>query len=577
MSRLDHLTDENRRLLAFAREQWVARFEPERSRRAFLPPCPIRVLLVADGDVDFSMKPFGLRTFVETLLNTPESQAQFGITVAHLDADATDDEVMAGDPRLSNSIRHFKFDNPGHFDPGAYDQVWLFGFVSRYPNNSRGDDSQGQPYPLDRLGQAELQVLGRFMNGGGGVFATGDHGALGACLNGAVPRVRSMRIWNGLFNPEVNMNGPRRNDTNRLGHDTESQFADQSDDVPQTIQPKMYYQWGEAGRVAYPHPLLCGRNGVIGVLPDHPHEGECIEPPNPDQTFALDGGEVAEFPPGRNNSARPLPEIIATSSVIAGMTFGDKAATESHTFGAICAYDGHRADVGRVVTDATWHHFVNINLIGDQTLPETDPKRFGFLSTPEGQAHLEQIKTYHRNVALWLARPQSIRCTNERIYWQLLWHHRVVEAVMTRSDVTVGEADVRLLFDIGRHARDVLGKIAGQCLSWRLALDLAIPLLTEDLRLLLDPWAPGAPPEPDLPWFDPEPLLDAALGGALLAMRERLPAPAPEARLAARAEAEEVLGGVAERGAAVAMQASQRSLRESTDRFVGTLLGGLQL
>ena len=27
-------------------------------------------------------------------------------------------------------------------------------------------------------------------------------------------------------------------------------------------------------------------------------------------------------------------------------------------------YDGHRADVGRVVCDSTWHHFVNVNLTG---------------------------------------------------------------------------------------------------------------------------------------------------------------------------------------------------------------------
>jgi hypothetical protein len=28
------------------------------------------------------------------------------------------------------------------------------------------------------------------------------------------------------------------------------------------------------------------------------------------------------------------------------------------------AYDGHRVDLGRSVTDPTWHHFFNINLWG---------------------------------------------------------------------------------------------------------------------------------------------------------------------------------------------------------------------
>ena len=33
------------------------------------------------------------------------------------------------------------------------------------------------------------------MDGGGGLFATGDHGALGKALCGEVPRARSMRRW----------------------------------------------------------------------------------------------------------------------------------------------------------------------------------------------------------------------------------------------------------------------------------------------------------------------------------------------------------------------------------------------
>jgi hypothetical protein len=47
-----------------------------------------------------------------------------------------------------------------------------------------------------------MQAILNFMNSGGGVFATGDHYKLGACLCGAIPRVRSMRKWFVTANPD---------------------------------------------------------------------------------------------------------------------------------------------------------------------------------------------------------------------------------------------------------------------------------------------------------------------------------------------------------------------------------------
>lgn len=60
-----------------------------------------------------------------------------------------------------------------------------------------------------------------------------------------------------------------------------------------------------------------------------------------------------------------------------------KAPFNAHTFGAICAYDGWRAGpngVGRVVTDATWRHFINLNLVGG---PPSGGG--GFPVSPEGR------------------------------------------------------------------------------------------------------------------------------------------------------------------------------------------------
>lgn len=45
---------------------------------------------------------------------------------------------------------------------------------------------------------SEAEAIARFMEGGGGFFATGDHYTLGSSLCGIVPRVRSMRRWWGV-------------------------------------------------------------------------------------------------------------------------------------------------------------------------------------------------------------------------------------------------------------------------------------------------------------------------------------------------------------------------------------------
>jgi hypothetical protein len=63
--------------------------------------------------------------------------------------------------------------------PDTHDQVWLFGF------QSSGSE------PSDE----ELRAISEFMDSGGGLFATGDHSALGKALCSEVPRARSMRRW----------------------------------------------------------------------------------------------------------------------------------------------------------------------------------------------------------------------------------------------------------------------------------------------------------------------------------------------------------------------------------------------
>ena len=86
-----------------------------------------------------------------------------------------------------------------------------------------------------------------------------------------------------------------------------------------------------------------------------------------------------------------------------GNAFPGKAAVIPRSFIAICAYDGQRANVGRVVTDATWHHFVNINIkLGMSMLAGRD---------------LADIKQYYKNLASWLM-PKEVRLCR-RFPWML--------------------------------------------------------------------------------------------------------------------------------------------------------------
>ena len=250
---------------------------------------------------------------------------------------------------------------------------------------------------------------------------------------GAIPRVRSMRKW-FWPNPGPNgepvappVGGPNRLDTLSAGPTPGIQFDDQSDAIPQTVAPRLYPSGPSFPyfiKRAHPHPLLCGPNGIIRVLPDHPHEGECIVPSNLAAPFTVDGAAFEEYPV-LTGTTRLAPEIVATSHIRGLHTASDvKGVVNPRTFGAIGAWDGHRVGGrGRVVVDATWHHFFNINLVGDPFNP-TAAKREGFLHASANPAVLEDIKAYFRNIAIWLARPQRQTCMRRGGLWAIRTNHR---------------------------------------------------------------------------------------------------------------------------------------------------------
>jgi hypothetical protein len=229
--------------------------------------CTVKALIVTDGNLNFGEGDFGLSTFVRILKNDAPSRVRFELTLAHI-RDVSDLELLATEPDIARRIKLFRFDDASHFTPDMYDQVWLFGIETNY---------SGMPGRGTFLANLEIDAIHAHMQRGGGMFATGDHGFLGQALCGGLPRVRGMRHWADFPDSdnatnEVSMAGARRNDTNQLGHDAGSQFSDQSDDVPQTLDLALYSTHIGALRAArYPHPVLCGRMGRIDILPDHPH------------------------------------------------------------------------------------------------------------------------------------------------------------------------------------------------------------------------------------------------------------------------------------------------------------------
>lgn len=483
----------------------IKRIERERFRdidigkidhRLFLRPCNVRILMLVDNGISYNQFYFGLSEVLDTLRNNPEWWVNFDITRAHRQSDPNPPDP--GSPAESLYAPHFEgfMFNQAGFDINDYDQVWFFGF------NSSQSTSGAIPQALT---DDELEILFRWMDQGGGVFATGDHAQLGASLCARIPRVRNMRRWiTGVPQP----NGLDRHDSLVAGHDyagtagvneaNQYTFDDESDDIPMKIRLRWYshyhchhglhhhyhhwhwpYFWKRS-----PHPVLCGKDGPINILPDHPHEGEVVVPTDLTDNPTHGSYTAPEYP---DYSGSPLaPEIIAWARVQDdhGLNPSNfKGDANSKEFGAIGAYNGHCVDVGRVVVDSTWHHWFDVNLTGRMELftdnpgnIETgDPRKYqGFNDTPQGQAALERIRNYFRNVAIWLSPTAKLRCMALRASWNSLYRYPLHADLTAKMPIWV----------IGHHAIDVLGKYAGQCnvIRWWPIIFERIPL-----ERLLDP------------------------------------------------------------------------------------------
>ncbi len=463
-----------------------------------LPPCRLKILMVADGYpslgliISFSHSYFGLSAVLDTLRDNPEYFVKFDVTRAHRQTDPfkPDPETQPVEhEHYGPHYENFRFEQPD-FDINEYDQVWLFGARSEKSIEPPDqDDSQ-------RLTDAELAILARWMDNGGGLFATGDHADLGASLSARVPRIRSMRKWTHAQGVPL-PTGPDRHDSLRKGHDDAYTFDDESDDLPMSISLKYYPapSWSPFKMKKYPHPLLCGSAGPIDILPDHPHEGEVIPESSIDltQSFSFSGYSGDEYP--ATAGVQPTPEVVAWATVQADHTATDfKGVANFKVYGAIGAYDGHAADVGRAAVDSTWHHWFDVNLtgrpLGDlDSLPmdSTNPKTLGFLATTAGKQAYARIQEYYRNVAMWLASKPKQRCMFLRATWGAVLRYPAAERLSLDMPT----------WELGEYIKEVICQRANQCILTNWLIDLCPPTAFDvlgdlgpqpDVRLTSPPW-----------------------------------------------------------------------------------------
>ncbi|MEZ5966281.1 MAG: hypothetical protein R3F56_20765 [Planctomycetota bacterium] len=354
-----------------------------------------------------------------------------------------------------------------------YDQVWFFGVLQcNLPTAQQNE-----------LTTSEVSALRAWMDAGGGVLITGDHanpkpiGAaagldpllnLGRAIGRAVPRAGQLRKWEGLPDSSTTDNHNTMVPTLAFPDLNLGGQPQQQDNVPQrliltrhTIPSWIPY----FVRRRRPHPLFCGKDGLIDVFPDHMHEGLPVLP----TTYGSEWPSTA-------GGYQPIPTIEAKGT--------DKR--NGKIYPVTIAYDGDDVSVGRIVADATWHHYFNINLWG---WTSGSPAY-----SADGSAAQKAIANYYQNLAVWLsprAKRQVMRC---RTYWWLLNHPEVAE-------LTLGPLHV-----LGGTALDVLGRSASQCLIYELVfIDLD--------RFRVYERFPKVPP---IPW----PPIELVLGGTMLEYQE---------------------------------------------------------
>jgi hypothetical protein len=368
----------------------------------------VDILIVVDEEIKTTpSNGFGIASVIELIRNTQVGCMKFRVDIAlRVDAPfSVSNNPTPTEPKYTGFRFNARHNNADVID--KYEQIWCFGFK---PNNSGSEDDSiiDEDFALPTT-NAELEKLDHWMTEKkGGLFGTGDHHFLGASMCRKIPRLGTMRRWTNAdgvppqftskridtLRPPAPVSDYRAGGSSFLGN-----LAHQGD---LTVQPIRWTTWKSVGwplllRQRRPHPVLCHPTlGPINVMPDHAHEGLCV--PFPDLKKNKQFSNDLEYPDAIDGGRKPAPEIIAYGSNLDSDDWnfakGEQPGRDNNPM--ISVYDGHRADVGRVATDSTWHHWMDVNINQIKAANNNDWKK---------------ISRYYINLAIWLNPPGfSTKC-----------------------------------------------------------------------------------------------------------------------------------------------------------------------
>jgi hypothetical protein len=442
----------------------ISRFDPQRHefyRYEFRWParlqCAVRVLMVAEGAGFGSGGEADLRRLVDAVTTDAPYHVDIEVTTAH----------HASGGRTGADIDGFRFTTHGL---EAYDQIWILGARS-----------------AAALAPDEVAAIWAFMEGGGGLFVTGTRES---GLSAGIPRVASMR-------------------------GSEDAAPTLAPDGGGVVRPTMYpLSWQSISfRHSAPHPVMCGRDGPITVLPDQ--AGRVQDPARVDLTarVSVAGTVVVEYP--RRGITRVPPQMIATGT----------SPVDGAEFGVASVYDGHLVTevpggVGRVVVDTARRFPRDL----DRYAAPHDAVRAAITAggTPPADQvaladHWRQLKDYYQNVAIWLAREATQRRIRQL---GLLLAANHVDALMTWRPVEPESPVKRLpyLRDLGTRAQDAFHRIAPRYHRDAITADVLRRLPIHEHLHPMPFLEPVAAPLWQLRLFDSALVEQIALGGAVDAL-----------------------------------------------------------
>lgn len=296
-----------------------------------------------------------------------------------------------------------------------FDELWLFGW---YQKDVRGPFTELYGGPDNELDEHELGALESWMTKGG-LLISGDHSSyapggnendpietylcLGRALGYQVPRARDMRSWEGRPTAKFESSF---NTLVRTEVSSEGDSSLEEDVLPQRLV------FPDLDAQGQPHRVFLGKEKIITILPDHPHEGEARVPQKPDDKWPPFG----EKDPDKKHK----PTVIANGC--------DKRTCESTAM--LVVYDGDKWGIGRIAADSSWHHYMDINLKGWKDGNHVKV--------------LDLMAQFYQNLALYLA-PLAKRqeMSGALIDWVL--HHPEVQEERGNHPLIVGKVALSYL------------------------------------------------------------------------------------------------------------------------------------